>query len=176
MKQVFQALREANLIMKPKKCEFAKQELRFLGHIISKDEIRVDPEKIVKMVSLPLPTNLKQLQFRLGLFLFYRKYIKGFSKITRLMYELTRKDNGTLVPFEWTDQRQKAFDKIKKKMTTISVIAHLDFNKPFILYTDASGGDVRAVLHQKGNDEREKLIACASRAFNKHEKKYPIIE
>ncbi len=59
IEQVFQALKEANLMMKPKKCEFAKQELRFLKHIISKDEIRVDPEKIAKMVSLPLPTNLK---------------------------------------------------------------------------------------------------------------------
>ena len=100
VEQVFQALREVNLMMKPKKCEFVKQELRFLGHIISKDKIKVDPEKIAKIVSLPSPTNLKQLQSRLELFLFYHKYIKGFSKIMKFMYELTRKDNGTLVPFE----------------------------------------------------------------------------
>ncbi|SRR6266542_4402580 len=65
VEQVFQALREVNLMMKPKKCEFVKQELRFLGHIISKDKIKVDPEKIAKIVSLPSPTNLKQLQSRL---------------------------------------------------------------------------------------------------------------
>src|SRR6266498_5728973 len=64
VEQVFQALREVNLMMKSKKCEFAKQELRFLEHIISKDGIRVDPEKIAKMVSLLPPTNLKQLQSR----------------------------------------------------------------------------------------------------------------
>ena len=97
---MFQALRETNLIIKPKKYEFIKQELRFLGHIISKDKIRVDPEKIAKIVSLLLPINLKQLQSRLRLFSFYCKYIKGFSEITRPMYELTRKDNGTPVPFE----------------------------------------------------------------------------
>jgi len=61
VKQVFQTLRKANLMMKPKKCEFVKPELRFLGHIIFKDGIRVDPKKIAKMVVLPLLINLKQL-------------------------------------------------------------------------------------------------------------------
>ena len=87
-------------MMKPKKCNFVKQEFRFLGHIIFKDGIKVDPEKIAKIVSLSSPINLKQLQSRLGLFSFYRKYIKGFSEITRLMYKLIRKDNGTSVLFE----------------------------------------------------------------------------
>ena len=58
----------------------------------------------------------------------------------------------------------------------IPVVAHPDFNKLFILYTDASGGGVGAVLHQKGEDGRERIIACASRTYNKHEKKYPITE
>ncbi len=61
-------------------------------------------------------------------------------------------------------------------MTTASVVAHSDFDKPFILYTDISGGSVRAILHQKRDDKREKLITCTSKAFNEHEKKYPIIE
>src|SRR6266511_2991044 len=92
VRKVFQALREANLMMKPKKCEFAKQELRFLGYIVSKDGIKIDFEKIAKMVSLPLPINLKQLQFRLELFSFYHKYIKGYLEIMRPIYELIRKD------------------------------------------------------------------------------------
>ncbi|SRR6266498_1672704 len=92
------------------------------------------------------------------------------------MYEFIRKDNRILVPFEWTDQKQKVFDEIKKKMTTALIIVHPDFDKPFILYTDASERDVRAVQHQKGDDEKEKLIVCISRAFNKHEKKYLIIK
>ena len=100
IRQVFQALKEANLMMKSKKCEFVKQELRFLRHIIFKDEIRMDSEKIAKMVSLPPPINLKQLQSRLRFFLFYHKYIKGFLEITRPIYELIRKDNGILVPFK----------------------------------------------------------------------------
>ncbi len=57
-----------------------------------------------------------------------------------------------------------------------SVVAHPNFDKPFILYTDASGGGIGAVLHQKGDDGRERIIVCASRTYNGHEKKYPITE
>src|SRR6266540_1087090 len=90
------------------------------------------------------------------------------------MYELTREENGKPVPFKWTATRQKAFEIIKAKLATTPVVAHPNFDKPFILYTDASGGGVRAVLHQKGDDGRERIIAYASRTYNKHEKKYLI--
>ncbi len=70
--------------------------------------------------------------------------------------------------------RQQAFRVIKAKLVTALVIVHPDFNKPFILYTDASGRGVGAVLHQKGDDRRERIIACISRIFNEHEKKYSI--
>src|SRR6266542_1588371 len=134
-------------MIKPKKYDFAKQELRFLRYIISKDRIKVNLKKIAKIVLLPSPTNLKQLQSRLGLFSFYRKYIKGFLEIMRPIYELTRKDNRILVLFKWTKQRQKAFDEIKKKMIMASVVAHPDFDKPFILYIDISGGGIGVVLY-----------------------------
>ncbi len=72
--------------------------------------------------------------------------------------------------------RQKAFKTIKAKLATAPVVTHLNFDKPFILYTDASDEGVGAVLHQKGDDGREQIIACTSKIFNEHEKKYPITE
>src|SRR6266540_3038122 len=173
---VFETLRAASLMMKPKKCKFAQKELRFLEHIISADGIRTNPNKIAKMVTLSPPTNLKELRSRLGLFSYYRQYIKGFSDIMRPMYELTREENEKAVPFEWTAARQKAFEIIKTKLATAPVVAHLNFDKLFILYTDVSGRGVEAVLYQKGEDERERIITCASRTYNKHEKKYLITE
>ncbi len=92
------------------------------------------------------------------------------------MYELTKEKNGKLVPFEWTSARQKAFKVIKAKLATIPVIIYLNFDKPFILYMDASGEGVEAVLHQKDNDGRKQIITCISRTFNEYEKKYPITE
>ncbi len=149
LRLVFEALRGTGLMVKVKKCEFAKKELKFLRHIISREGIRMDSEKIKKMVNIGSPKNLKELRSRLGLFSFYRQYIKGFLDITKLMYELTQMENGKYVPFVWNEKRQKAFDEIKKRMTIAPIVAHPDFEKPFILYTDASGEGIGAVLHQK---------------------------
>ena len=76
-------------MVKVKKCEFAKKELKFLEHIISREGIRTDPEKIEKMVNIGPHKNLKELRLRLSLFSFYRQYIKGFLTIIKPMYELT---------------------------------------------------------------------------------------
>ncbi len=92
------------------------------------------------------------------------------------MYEFTRKENGKPIPFEWTPARQKAFEIIKVKLIIAPVVVHPNFDKLFILYTNVSGGDVEAVLHQKEDDERERIIVYASRTYNEHEKKYPITE
>jgi len=92
------------------------------------------------------------------------------------MYELTREEDSKPVSFEWIPARQKAFENIKAKLVTIPVVAHPDFEKTFILYTDTSGKSVGVVLHQKGDDRREKIIACTSRNYNEYEKKYPITE
>src|SRR6266540_2152497 len=163
-------------MVKVKKCEFAKRELKFLGHIVSREEIKTDPEKIEKMVNIRPPKNLKELRSRLGLFSFYCQYIKGFSSITKLMYELTQMENGKYVPFAWNEKRQKAFDEIKRRITIVLIVAHSDFEKSFILYMDASGKGIGAVLHQKDDQSKERIIACASRALNQHEKNYPITE
>ena len=136
----------------------------------------MDPEKIAKMVTLSLPTNIKELRSRLGLFSYYQQYIKGFSDITRPMYELTKEEDGKLVLFEWMLTRQKAFEIIKVRLAMSPMIAHSDFDKPFILYMNISNGDVRVILHQKGNDERKQIITYISRIFNEHEKKYLIIK
>ena len=96
---VFEALRGVSLMVKIKKCDFAKKKLKFLRHIINRERIRTDPEKIEKMVNIGSSKNLKELRSRLGLFSFYRQYIKGFSNITKPMYELTQIENGKYVPF-----------------------------------------------------------------------------
>ena len=96
---VFEMLRRVKLMVKVKKCEFTKKELKFFKHIISRERIRIDPEKIEKMVNIRSPKNLKELRSRLDSFSFYRQYIKGFSNITGLMYELIQMENKKYVLF-----------------------------------------------------------------------------
>ena len=118
------------------------------------------------MVNIGPPKNLKELRSRLGLFSFYRQYIKEFSDITKSMYELTQIENGKYVPFVWNEKRQKAFDEIKRKMTMAPIVAHPNFEKPFILYIDVFREGIGAVLYQKDDQGKERIIACASRALN----------
>ncbi len=92
-------------MIKVKKCNFTKKKLKFLRHIISKEGIRTDPEKIEKMVNMRSSKNLKELKLRLDLFSFYRQYIKGFFNITKLMYKLTQMENRKYIPFVWNDRR-----------------------------------------------------------------------
>ena len=75
-------------------------------------------------------------------------------------------ENGKYVSFVWNEKRQKAFNKIKKRMTIAPIVAHLDFEKLFILYTDASGEGIGVILYQKDNQSKERIIACVSRALN----------
>src|SRR6266542_342384 len=84
--------------------------------------------------------------------------------------------NGKYVLFVWNDKRQKVFDEIKKRMMMAPIVVYSNFEEPFILYTDISGEGIGAVLYQKDDQSKERIIACASRALNQHEKNYPIIE
>ncbi len=86
-------------MIKVKKYDFTKKELKFLRHIISKEGIRTDSEKIKKMVNMESLKNLKELRLRLNLFSFYWQYIKGFSSITRPMYELIQMENRKYILF-----------------------------------------------------------------------------
>ena len=176
LRLVFEALRGAGLIVKIKKYEFAKRELKFLEHIISREGIRTNPEKIEKMVNIRPPKNLKELRSRLGLFFFYWQYIKGFLGITKPMYELTQMENRKYVPFVWNEKRQKAFDEIKRRMTIASIVVHPNFEEPFILYTNVFSEGIGAILYQKDDQGKERIIAYASRALNQHKRNYPIIE
>ncbi len=92
------------------------------------------------------------------------------------MYKLIQMENGKYVLFVWNEKRQKAFNEIKRRMMMAPIVAHLNFEKPFILYMDIFGEGIGAVLHQKDDQGKERIIAYASRALNQHEKNYLITE
>ena len=85
-------------------------------------------------------------------------------------------ENGKYVSFVWNEKRQRAFDEIKKRMMMAPIVVYSNFEEPFILYTDISGEGIGAVLYQKDDQGKERIIACTSRTLNQYEKNYLIIE
>ena len=107
----------------------------------------------------------------LGLFSYYRRFIKDFAQLAEPLYQLLKKD----VPYEWTDAQQKSFEQLREKLTKALIVRYPDFSKPFFLYTDASTIGVGAVLAQKDR-KQEYVIAYASRTLNPAERNYGITE
>jgi hypothetical protein len=123
------------------------------------------------MINYPELKNIRELRGVLGLFLYYRRFIKDFAQIADPLYKLLKKDT----PYMWTQDQQKAFENLRDKLTQAPIVQYPNFNKPFFLYTDASITRLGAVLAQK-DDNQEHVIAYASRTLNSAEKNYAITE
>jgi hypothetical protein len=146
IKEVLETVKANHLSLKTKKCHFFRQELKFLGHIISKDGIKPDPEKVQAVVNWDEPTNQTQVRGFLGMTTYFKRYIKGYAKIAAPLMELTKdvyKHN-----FRMTEAARKAFQKLKDLLVNAPLLKVPDFEKPFTLITDASNVGLGGVLLQ----------------------------
>lgn len=165
---VLKRLTEFNLKVQLDKCEFLRRETEFLGHIISKDGVKPNPDKVEKVLKWPLPKNPKEIKQFLGLVGYYRRFIKDFSRITKPMTKFLKKD----CEVDLNDKQYiSAFETLKQILTTDQILAYPQFDQPFILTTDASGYALGAVLSQI-QDTVERPIAFASRTLNDVETRY----
>src|SRR3989440_229865 len=167
---ILQKLKEYSLKVDLEKSEFDKEEVEFLGHIIGKDGIRMDPRKIQAILEWPVPENLKDLQAFLGLANYYRRFIKHYSKIAGPLFRFTKKG----VPFKWDIPSQEAFDLLKKKFTSAPVLMVFDPAKPIYIETDASDYALGACISQKDDQGRLHPVAFLSRKFTAAELNYQI--
>jgi hypothetical protein len=164
LRLVLQRLREHKLYAKLSKCEFWIDEVPFLGHVISKGGIAVDPGKVKDVLDWVVPQTVKEVRSILGLAGYYRRFIENFSKIAKPLTSLLEKG----VDFSWTDERQNAFEELKKRLITAPVLTLPDQRKRFTVYCDASRDGLGCVLMQEG-----RVIAYASRQLRRHELNYP---
>ncbi|WVZ84289.1 LOW QUALITY PROTEIN: hypothetical protein U9M48_031339 [Paspalum notatum var. saurae] len=153
---VLQRLREHQLYAKFSKCEFWIDEVRFLGHVVSKGGIAVDPSKVSTVTNWKVPEIPKEVRGFLGLAGYYRRFIENFSRIAKPMTSLLEKDA------EFRGQMHS------KLLLMTPVLTLPDQQKKFIVYCDASRDGLGCVLMQEG-----KVIAYASRQLRKHELNYP---
>lgn len=168
--KVLQRLREVNLKLNPNKCKFLRKEILYLGHVISSAGISPDLGKISAIQNYPTPQNSGDTKRFVAFANYYRKFIKNFAMLAQPLNNLTRKN----VPFHWSEECQKSFERLKHALIKPPVLQYPDFSddNQFILRTDASGQGLGAVLL----NSNDKPVAYASRALNKAEKNYCVIE
>lgn len=171
LSSVFDRLRSFNLKIQPDKCEFLRKEVAYLGHIITNDGVKPNPEKIKAVTDFPTPKSPKDIKSFLGLVSYYRRFIPDFSKLAKPLTSLLKKE----VAFNWRNEQQLSFELLKNKLVTSPVLAYPDFTKPFILTCDASNFAVSAILSQ-GQIGRDRPIAYSSRTLNKAECNYSVTE
>jgi hypothetical protein len=138
-------LQENQLFVKNTKCSFGTNKVEYLGHIVSRDGVKVDPKKIQAMQEWSFPMNLKCLRGFLGLTGYYRKFVNHYGKIAKPLTDLLKKN-----AFHWTHVVEQAFTELKQSMCTTPVLAALDLNKNFVVESDASNMGIGAVLTQDG--------------------------
>ncbi|KAF0683152.1 hypothetical protein As57867_024696, partial [Aphanomyces stellatus] len=172
LRVVFELFREQKLYARKSKCEFGVSEVRFLGHVISKDGLAVDPCKIEVIEKWQPPASRKELLSFLGLAGYYRKFIFNYAAIVLPLSELT-KDS---VEWLWMDEQQDAFETIKLHLQQAPVLQFPDHDKPFIVTTDASDLCCGAVLSQMDGVGDEHPIAFMSKKLGVHEKNWPAHE
>lgn len=170
--EVLSRLKKNNLKVQIDKCEFLRKEVSYLGHIITENGVRMDPKKMEAVDNLNIPKNPKEVKSLMGMMGYYRRFIKNFGIISAPINNLLKK---TTV-FKWSEECDKAFNTLKQKLTEDITLKYPDFDKQFILTTDASSYGIGAVLSQLDDNGFEKPILFLSRQLNKAEKNYSTTE
>ena len=142
--QVIKAFQDNGLKLNKEKCQFYVRKVKLLGHILSEEGIKSDPEKIVIIKNMKIPNNINQLQRLLVMITYLAKCIPACSEITATLRELLKKD----VKFIWDFAQKEAFDKIKMILASPPVLGYYNVNLPVKLTVDASSKALGAVLLQ----------------------------
>ena len=174
MRVVFNRLREHSLKLKPSKCDVFKSEINYLAHHVSQKGVLPSKKNLEPIAQcLPLDTYTKVKSF-VGLVGHYRRFIKGFAKIAAPLYDLTSGDNKDKKPehVDLSPEALEAFNCLKAACLQAPILAFPDFNKLFLLETDASRRGLGAVLSQKQADGWYHPIAYASRVMNETKQRY----
>lgn len=117
---MFKRLKNANLKINPKKCKLLQKEVAYLGHVISEERIKTDPEKIAAVIDWPIPKNIRDVRSFLGICSYYRKFVQKCSVIAKPLHKFTEKSKK----FVWDSDCQEAFDKLKRALTGSPILSY----------------------------------------------------
>ena len=139
---VLQTLRDHQLYAKFSKCGFWLTKVRFLGHVVSASGVSMDPEKVEAVMSWERPKSVFEIRSFLGLAGYYRRFIEDFSRLATPMTGLTWKE----IKFEWNDSCEKAFQELKRRLTSAPILIVPERGQRYTVYCDASKDELGCVL------------------------------
>lgn len=172
VREVLKRLQEVGLQADLKKCEFEVTETRFLGLVVSREGIKMDPAKIQAILEWKAPSTVKGVQSFLGLCNYYRRFIRSYSNTARPLTDLTRKDRA----WEWTPKCQDAFERLKKAIHSDPVLQHFDPKKTTYIEVDSSDFVSGGVMMQKDDGGRLHPVAFFSKKLSPAECNYTIYD
>ena len=167
LEKVLKRLREINLKLAPRKCKYKLQEILYIGHVLSKDELKPDPRKVQAITEMPEPENTTDLLRFMGMVKYLSKFVPDLSEKAAALNELLHKDDEWV----WDVPQQKAYDDVKQSIAHATILAYFDVNKDVTLTCDASQHGLGAACLQNGRP-----VAYASRALTEMETRYAQIE
>ena len=167
LSSVFNRLRVANLKIKPAKCHLLRTEVTYLGFNFSGAGVTPDSSKYAVVRDWPTPTSLSEVRSFVGFATYYRRFVPQFASIAAPLNRLSEK----YAVFQWNDECEEAFQLLKAKLISPPTLAYPDVNRQFILDTDASNVAMGAVLSQVNELGEECVIAYASKALTKSQRK-----
>ena len=171
---VLSQLEKTEYFAHPGKCQFLKDEVNFLGHVVKRDGVSMQQHKVLAVDSWPTLQSVKDVRSFLGLAGFYRRFVKDFSKIAQPLTDLTQIKVGDW--WSWGAAEQSAFDELKRALTSAPVLAHPDPQRQWTVQTDASGLAIGGVLSQRQDDGLMRPVAFWSKKLSSAERNYSATE
>ena len=172
LKALLARLRDYGFRIRPEKCTFGKRSISFLGFVVDRNGRRPEREKIEVIQKMPSPKDVAQLRSFLGSVNYYGSYVKNLSTLRVPLEKLLKKGEK----FIWNDDCQKAFEAIKKVLSSDLVLTHYDPKLPIVVAADASNYGIGGVLSHRMPDGSEKVVLNFSKSLNPAEVKYGQIE
>jgi hypothetical protein len=176
LEKVFQRLQQHGLKLNAAKCQLFQTEVAYL-HVVSKEGVAVDPDKIARIRDWPTPTTQVELRSFLGLASYYRRYVANFAKVAAPLHALTGKDDAkgrkATKVLDWSEEAATAFASLKQALCSTPVLTYPRFDREFVLEVDASLKGLGACLSQADDDGMLRPVAFASRGLRGAERNYP---
>ena len=170
VEEVLRRLKKNNLFVKPEKCVQKIKEVGFLRVIIRKDGVKIEKEKVQRVIEWPVLRSMKDVQKFLELANYYRWFVKDFTRIAKLLYEITKKETKQ----SQRERQQKAFEKLKERFITEPVLVTPDLDKEMRVEANASDFVMGRVLLMKCENKRQRLVAYISKSLNEAKRNYEI--